>query len=206
MKILYYSGWTLTRIISKLIFRIKITGQHNIPEEGGFILATNHRSYFDPLLAGSWATRQVYFLAKKELFANKFFGWVITQTNALPVRRGTIDRHALQLCLEVLSKGYGLTIFPEGTRAKTGGFLDPKPGIGVIAAQAKVPIVPAYIHGSEQLGPAFWGSEKMAIHYGEPISADSLESYPADKTGYMQIAEMVMDRIKGIRGSVLPLK
>lgn len=206
MKILYYAGWSLTRIISKLIFRIKISGQHHIPESGGFILATNHRSYFDPLLAGSWATRQVYFLAKQELFANKLFGWVITRTNALPVRRGTIDRRAVQLCLEVLSEGYGLTIFPEGTRAGSGGFLPPKPGVGVIAAQAKVPVVPVYIHGSEQLMSCFTGREKMTIHYGEPITIETLSSYPVDKTGYLQIAELVMERIKAICDEVLSLK
>jgi len=206
MKILYYSGWTLTRIISKLIFRIKVTGKHNFPEEGGFILATNHRSYFDPLLVGSWAPRQVYFLAKKELFANRLFGWVITRTNALPVRRGVVDRQAVQLCLDVLSRGHGLTIFPEGTRAKTGGFLSPKPGIGVIASQAKVPIVPAYVHGSEQLASCLRGREKMAIHYGEPITPQTLASFPAGKAGYLQIAELVMQRIKAIRESVLPLK
>ncbi|UCE24571.1 MAG: 1-acyl-sn-glycerol-3-phosphate acyltransferase [Candidatus Zixiibacteriota bacterium] len=202
MKILYYSGWLLTRIISKLFFRIKVSGRHHFPPEGGFILATNHRSYLDPLLAGSWARRQVYFLAKKELFANRFFGWMITQTNALPVKRGTIDRHALKMCLDVISEGYGLTIFPEGTRAKRREFLDPRPGIGVIALEARVPIVPAYINGSNRLKDCLLGRDRLGIYYGEPLPVDALDTIEAGKAGYMQIAELVMNRIKNIREGV----
>ncbi|UCG60288.1 MAG: 1-acyl-sn-glycerol-3-phosphate acyltransferase [Candidatus Zixiibacteriota bacterium] len=198
MKILYYSGWILTRIITKFFFRIRITGVENIPREGGFILATNHRSYWDPLLVGSWAYRQVYFLAKKELFANPIFGWVITQTNALPVKRGTIDRHAIRHCLDVLWKGYGLTVFPEGTRARESKFLAPKPGIGIIASQAGVPIVPGYVHGSDRYGSCLVGRTKLSIHFGEPITVNTIASYPKDKTGYYRIAQLVMDRIKGI--------
>jgi 1-acyl-sn-glycerol-3-phosphate acyltransferase len=203
MKILYYSGWTLTRVLSKTLFRIKVRGKENFPESGGFILATNHRSYYDPLLVGSWAPRQVYFLAKQELFKSWFFGRIITATNALPVRRGTIDRNALKLCVETLENGYGLTIFPEGTRAKGKEFLDPKPGVGVIATQAKVPIVPGYVHGSDRLNDCFKGRVKMSIHFGEPIPAEQVAGFPIEKQGYLELTQLVMDRIKLLKQQVL---
>ena len=206
MKILYYSGWTLTRIISKLFFRIRVRGGHNFPKEGGFILATNHRSYFDPLLAGSWANRQLYFMAKQELFKNRLFSWVITVTNALPVRRGTIDRNALRLCLDTIAGGHGLTMFPEGTRAKGKEFLEPKPGVAVIASQAKVPIIPAYIHGSDKLKDCFWGRDRLGIYYGEPIGVDVVTSFATNKEGHQKLAELVMERIKQIKSDVLSLK
>ncbi len=204
MKILYYAGLSLTRLISTVFFRVKISGTENVPSEGGFIIATNHRSYFDPLLVGSWLSRQVYFLGKAELFKNKFFGWVITQTNALPVRRGTIDRNAVKLCLEVMNQGYGLTMFPEGTRAKGVEFLSPKPGIGVIATQAKVPIVPGYVHGSDRLKDCFLGwRDRLSVHLGPPISAEQVAGFPADREGYFQLAELVMSRIKEIKNQVV---
>ena len=207
MKILYYAGWSLTRLVSKLLFRIEITGTENIPPTGGFIIATNHRSYFDPLLAGSWLRRQVYFLGKAELFKNKLFGWVITRTNALPVKRGTIDRNAVKLCVEVIEKGYGLTVFPEGTRARGVDFLSPKPGIGIIATQTKVPIVPAYIHGSNRLKSCFLGlRERMEMFIGPPIPAEQVASFPANKEGYFQLAELVMSRIKEIQSQMRPAK
>lgn len=202
MKILYYAGWSLTRLISKLVFRIKVTGQEHFPGTSGFILATNHISYYDPLLVGSWAPREVYFFAKQELFKNRIFGEIIRRTNALPVRRGTVDRQALEMSVDVITRGFGLTIFPEGTRSKKDGFLDPKPGIGVIATRAKCPIVPGYVHGSNKLSDCFWGRNHMSISFGEPFTAEWVASIPADREGYQQIAEAVMARIGELKAAV----
>jgi len=199
MKIAYYTGWLLTRIVSKLVFRIRISGQEHIPTSGGFILATNHRSNFDPLLVGSWSTRQMYFLAKKELFRNPVFGGLIRRTNALPVNRGAVDRDGLKMCADVVHKGFGLTIFPEGTRSRTTEFLPAKPGIGMIACQAGCPIVPGYVHGSNMLSRCFRGSERMLIRFGEPLSADWVRSFEPKKESYQAIAEAVMQRIASLR-------
>ncbi len=204
MKILYYTGWTLTRVLTGLFLRIKATGQENIPSEGGFILASNHLSYYDPLLVGSWATRQVYFMAKQELFKNPLFGGIIRRTNALPLRRGTIDRAALDSCVEVIEQGYGLTVFPEGTRAKEGRFLDPKPGVGMVAVRARCPIVPAYIHGSNHLSACVLGRERLSITYGEPLPADWVASFEATKESYTEIARVVMERIAGLSSTGKP--
>ncbi len=203
MKILYYLGWSVARVISKLVFRIKVSGQEHFPVSGGFILATNHISYYDPLLVGSWAPRQVYFFAKQELFKNKIFGWIIRQTNALPVKRGAVDRQALQMSLDVIARGYGLTIFPEGTRSKIDGFLDPKPGVGLLAVKAGCMIVPGYVHGSNKLKDCFWARDRMAITYGEPFSADWVRSLDGQDDGYQQIAAAVMERIAKLKAATL---
>ena len=199
MKILYYAGWSLTRVISKLLFRITVTGREHFPKEGGFILATNHRSYYDPLLVGSWAPREVYFFAKQELFKNRLFGNIITRTNALPVRRGSIDRNAIELSLNVIKKGFGLTIFPEGTRSKTEGFLDPKPGVGLIAMQALCPIIPGYVHASNNLRDCLKGRDHLRISYGEPFPASWVSSFPSGKESYEAIALAVMERIRQLK-------
>ncbi|MEW6050465.1 MAG: lysophospholipid acyltransferase family protein [Candidatus Zixiibacteriota bacterium] len=206
MKILYYTGWSLTRIISKLVFRIKVTGQEHFPKSGGFILATNHISWYDPPLVGSWAPRQVYFFAKQELFRNKLFGAIIRRTNALPVKRGTVDRAALELSEEVIRSGYGLTIFPEGTRSKRDGFLDPKPGVGLLAMRAKCPIVPGYVYGSNRLKDCLLGRIRLQIVYGEPFAADWAASFSDGKESYQRISEAIMGRIGEIRDRTLDLK
>lgn len=199
MKILYYTGWTLTRVISKMVFRITVTGQEHFPKTGGFILATNHISWYDPPLVGSWAPREVYFFAKQELFTNKLFGGIIRRTNALPVKRGAFDRAALELSEQTIRGGFGLTIFPEGTRSKQEGFLDPKPGVGLLAVRAKCPIVPGYLYGSNRLADCFWGRTRMRIVYGEPFGADWATTFPSGKEGYQQIAEAIMARIGELR-------
>ena len=206
IKILYYTGWLLTRLITRLVFRIRVTGQEHFPDEGGFILATNHISYFDPLLAGSWTSRQVYFFAKQELFKNKFFGTIIRRSNALPVRRGTIDRHALDLSVDVIKRGFGLTIFPEGTRSKKDSFLEPKPGVGMIALRAGCPIVVAYLHGSNRLTDCFLGRERLSVSFGKPIAPERFASLTPGKESYRAVARMVMEEIERIKEQVQGLK
>ncbi len=199
----YWGGWFLTRVISKLFFRIRTNGQENIPRSGGFILASNHVSYYDPPLVGSWSKRELYFFAKEELFHNRLGGGIITRTNALPVKRGAMDRNAIRMAVDVIRKGFGLTLFPEGTRSRTDNFLSPKAGIGMIATRAKCPIVPAYLHGSNHPGDCFKGRQKLSITYGEPFSAEWVMSFPKGKEGYEQIAAAVMERIGQIKASVV---
>jgi len=202
INIVYWAGWSLTRIISKLFFRVRTVGQENIPRQGGFILATNHVSYYDPPLVGSWIKRELYFFAKKELFKNRLFGAIISTTNSLPVNRQGVDRQAIRLAVDAIERGFGLTMFPEGTRSLTDKFLSPKPGIGMIASRAKCPIAVGYIHGSNRPGDCFWGRDRLSITYGETFSADWVKSFPKSKEGYRQIAEAVMARIGEIKAEV----
>ena len=112
MKLVYYSVWILIRLFTKIAFRIKVSGKEHFPRQGGFIVATNHLSYFDPVLVGSWSPRELYYLAKAELFRNGLIGWILRGLNALPVRRAAIDRAAIELCVETIRSGRGLVVFP----------------------------------------------------------------------------------------------
>ena len=206
MKVLYFTGWELARILSKLVFRVQVSGQENLPASGGFILASNHLSYFDPPLVGCWAQRELYFFAKKELFDHKLFGAILCRVNALPVKRGKIDRRALELAVDAVKRGEGRTVFPEGTRSKTGDMMTPKIGVGMIARQAACPIVPAYLSGTNKLSRCLTGRQRLRVTYGKPLSAERVTSFPADKNGYQKIAEMVMARIGELRDNMLTKK
>jgi 1-acyl-sn-glycerol-3-phosphate acyltransferase len=201
MNILYFSGWELSRILSKFVFRVRVSGRENIPKSGGFILASNHISHFDPPLVGCWVPRAIYFFAKKELFDHKLFGTILHRVNALPVRRGTIDRQALEMAVEIVKRGHGLAIFPEGTRSKTGDLMAPKLGVGVIARQAECPVVPVYHSGADRLSKCLIGHRKLCVTYGEPLSAEWITSFSTDKAGYLKITEVVMARISQLRNS-----
>lgn len=201
MKILYFSGWELSRILSRFVFRVRVSGRENIPKSGGFILASNHISYFDPPLVGCWVPRAIYFFAKKELFEHKLFGAILRRVNALPVRRGTIDRQALEMAIEIVKRGHGLAFFPEGTRSKTGDLMAPKLGVGVIARQAECPIVPVYHSGTDRLSKCLTGRLRLRVTYGKPLSAEWVTSFSADKAGYLKIAEAVMAGIGQLRNS-----
>ena len=203
MVIAYYFVWLVMRVCSKAVFGIRITGADHIPREGGFILATNHISYYDPPLIGGWCSRGLYFLAKTELF-KPGIGWFLRGLHALPVRRGSVDRRALDTCVEVIQNGRGLLIFPEGTRARQGRFLPAKPGLGMIAMRAGCPIVPAYVHGSNNLAACFKRRERMSLTFGEPLTASEVAAFTSDKQGYLALSNAIMERIGKIRDSLNP--
>lgn len=199
MKILYYIGWIVTRIITKLFFRIKIYGRENIPKDGGFIIGSNHISFYDPPIIGSWNRRQIYFLAKHDLFKIPVLGFVIKRCNAIPVKRGVIDRSAIENTIEIINNNYGITIFPEGTRSLTDDFLPAKPGIGIAALQAKCPIVPTYLHGNNSLKDCFWGRKKMSITFGKPILFEVYADLIPEKESYLKVAQDVMAEVAKLK-------
>jgi len=203
MKIVYYAGWTFFRSITKILFRIKISGKENIPKTGGFILAPNHQSYLDPPVVGSWAPRAVYFMTKAELFENAILGWYLFNTNARPVKRGAMDRQAIKTILDIIDKGHGVTIFPEGTRSVSGEFLEPKAGIGMIATKAQCMIIPTYVNGFNRLSDCFWGKGKLTITYGKAIPAEWVMAQEKGKIGYNAIAQRVMAEIQKIKDNLL---
>jgi len=187
-------------------FRGKVNGRENPPESGSFILASNHISYFDPPLVAAFTSREMFFFAKKELFKNWLFAAMLRKVNARPVRRGVFDRGGIETAVQLLEKGKGLVIFPEGTRSLTDDFLSAKPGIGMIACQAKVSIVPVYIHGSNALWKCFFGAAKLRITYGKPLSKDYIDSFEAGKESYIAITEEIMRRIKALKEKTLSSK
>ncbi len=195
MKILYWTGYFISLATARIIFRERIAGKEHVPKTGGFILATNHISYYDPPFIGSATGREMAFFAKAELFAVPVLGWLISRTNAMPVKRGAVDRNALKMAIETIRKGYGLTVFPEGTRSKTESFLEPKPGLGLIASNARCPIIPAYVHGTNRLKDVFLGREKLQVVFGEALPPSWVESFPKSKEGYLAMAAAVMERI-----------
>ena len=147
MTFFYWFCWRLVRSIAQIILRIKVFDLENIPLEGSFIVASNHISLSDPPLVSTAIKRPVHFMAKKELFSIPVLGFIIRNLNAHPIHRG-FDRRAIDEAVDILSRGEGLLIFPEGTRALHGEFLPARPGIGIVAIKTQARIIPTYIQGA----------------------------------------------------------
>lgn len=179
----------IVRAFMHLVFRIKYVGRENMPANGGVVLAVNHRSNWDPVLAGLAAPRKLCFMAKEELFKNPVFGKIISKLGAFPVKRGSGDIGAFRVALKILSGEGVMLIFPEGHRMKNGKRGKAGAGVVSIAQRAKVPVVPMYISGSCK-----WMS-KMTVAIGKPIS---LEEYYGKKLSHDEqkaIAEGIMDKM-----------
>ena len=127
-KVLYSIGKFILRPAYKILYRYKIKNKGAIPAEGGVILASNHMSFADPVLLGLSEKRRLFFMAKQELFKNKFAASVIRALGAFPVERGAGDGKALKTGEDILKEGNVMTIFIEGTSTKTGDLLRPRSG------------------------------------------------------------------------------
>ena len=128
-----------------------VEGKENIPTVGPVLIVSNHMSNIDPAIVAAVITRKPMFLAKKEIFQNKLFDFLLRSYGAYPVDRGRADIRALNWAEKQLNLGRTIIMFPEGTRSKTGGLLDGKLGVAKLAADTGATIVPIGIAGSESL-------------------------------------------------------
>ncbi len=192
----YRIAWVIVRFIERLLFGMRIHGDEWVPREGGVIIASNHISYNDPPVVASAVPRELHFLAKEELFRNPVFGALIRSYNAMPVKRGSGDIGAVRKALRLLKEGNAMIMFPEGTRSLSGKFLKPKPGVGMVASMADVPVVPTYVAGTNNLGAAFMRKRPVVVRFGEPIRPAEIRSrFGSDKEAYLGISAEAMKRI-----------
>jgi 1-acyl-sn-glycerol-3-phosphate acyltransferase len=188
---LYKIGKFICWLYCMFFIRLKVSGRENIPKIGGFILASNHLSYLDPLVLGFACPRDLNFMAKEELFHNPIFGRIIRSVGAFPVKRKTADLHALKEAVNRVKSGKGLVVFPEGGRGNGQGIQQPEAGVGFLAAKANAPVIPAFIKGTEQALPKGSKSMKAAnvsVVFGRQISVER-------RVPYQSTAQLIMESI-----------
>jgi 1-acyl-sn-glycerol-3-phosphate acyltransferase len=137
----------LLRIVLRIVLKLEIRGLENTPREGSLIVAINHTSFLDPVLAGAFLPRVIHPMAKVELFRIPVFGAVVRAYGAFPVNRGQVDRQAIHRSLEVLRAGGAVLVAPEGTRSKDGGLLPGRRGVAMLALHTGATILPVAIWG-----------------------------------------------------------
>lgn len=137
------------KVVVPPIFRITnpliVQGREEMPKNGRVIICCNHVTMRDPILVSMVHKRQVYYMAKAELFDNKFVGGIIGSLGAFPVHRGQGDVDAMASAKQLLNKEQVVGIFIEGTRSRTGQLLKPKTGAVMLAYETHSPILPMCI-------------------------------------------------------------
>ncbi len=160
--------------VVRILFRLRASGLEHLPE-GGYVLAANHNSNFDPWQLGVplYPRRYLRFMGKSELFFTPLKQFLVG-CGAFPVRRGERDLEAIATAVELCRAGHIVVMFPEGTRRKKG--LRKKwearahTGAARIALGAGVPLIPAGIAGTDRLarlGP-------LRVRYGPAVPLDDL--------------------------------
>jgi 1-acyl-sn-glycerol-3-phosphate acyltransferase len=143
----------LMNVFSRLVCRLQVVGRENIPEQGPFIVVTNHLGAADPPIIFGLVPQHLRLtgMAAMEHRHDPFIGWLMDKGGAIWVRRGESDREALRKSLDALASGRPLGVAPEGTRSDTGALMEGKAGITFLALKADVPLVPISLAGSERV-------------------------------------------------------
>lgn len=181
--------------IYHLCFRIRIEGEENIPQSGTFVVCANHKSNLDPPMLGVCLPIRLRYMAKEELFHNRFFGKLIRALGAFPIRRGKSDVGALRAAVKMLKGGEWVAVFPEGGRSHDGHLRKGKQGAALIAAMAGVDILPVGISGE------YKPFRKMTVRFGAPISMQQYaEKKPTAEDLQKVTDEQIMPAIAALAG------
>lgn len=197
----YTLGQFLLRLFYFPVYRLRVIGRENIPKEGPVLLCSNHVAMKDPVILGVVQRRQVFYMAKEELFRNGFIGSVLRGLGAFPVKRGTGGTDALEEAYTLLGENAVVGVFIEGTRSKTGELQRPKTGAALLHYRTKAPVVPVCITGSGGGRPIRF--RPTEIRFGRPIPAEELLIPDESSMQLRKASRIVMEHITALRADSL---
>lgn len=193
--------WTV-RTIAHFAIGFRIRGQGHIPASGPLLVVANHLHNLDPVALNAAFTRPIFFMAKRELFANRLFAFLIRGVGAFPVERHAVDRAALRHAGLLLEEGLVVCLLPEGTRSVTHTLQPGNPGVALIASRYDVPIIPVAITGTEHLpldskatGKP-WFRRRVTVTIGRPFRLPPRR--PGEKPDLHAATERIMLEIAAL--------
>jgi 1-acyl-sn-glycerol-3-phosphate acyltransferase len=149
----YQLGYLIAKVCTSFLCRVHLEGREHIPEQGPFLMVTNHLSWVDPPLLVSVMPLKLRItgMAARAHRQDLLIGWVMDHWGVVWVRRGESDREALRQALDMLASGRPFGVAPEGTRSRTGALIKGKTGITFLALKAQVPILPLALAGTDNV-------------------------------------------------------
>jgi len=180
----------LLRTLARIFLGFEVHGQENTPKSGPLVVAANHARFFDPVFVCMAVPRRLQWMAKKELFVfpfRKFFAFI----GSFPVDRASGGRSALRMALKLLSEGWTLGIFPEGTRRNEGVSPEVKSGAIMLAVRGKAPVLPVYIDKIPGPAARIRGA-KWHAYIGKPINIDNTTR---GRESYREAADLILREI-----------
>ncbi|MDR0947809.1 MAG: 1-acyl-sn-glycerol-3-phosphate acyltransferase [Ruminococcus sp.] len=190
------------KIIYKIVYNFSIEGVENIPQDKPLIIASNHRSFADPVLITMPMVLPVAYMARDTLFHNKLAAWFITKLGAFPIKRDTASVELFRQTTELLTRRH-LVIFPEGTRQYENKVGSGKSGVAMIAAKSGADVLPC--------GIVFEGRKlrfrtKLTLRFGKIIKADELGIEGTSSKELRRVKERIMNAVKELVEGEQPIK
>jgi 1-acyl-sn-glycerol-3-phosphate acyltransferase len=202
--------WVFLGPLLKLIFRPYAEGTEHVPETGPAILASNHLSYSDWLFMPLVIPRRVTFVAKAEYFTTPGVkGWLqktfFAGAGQVPIDRasGTAAAGAIASGLKILASGELFGIYPEGTRSGDGRLYRGRTGVARMALEAKVPVIPVAVVGTNIVAPpgkVFGRYARPHVKFGAPLDFSRYEGLEEDRFVLRSITDEIMYEIMELSG------
>jgi 1-acyl-sn-glycerol-3-phosphate acyltransferase len=158
-----------------IVYRGRCIDSQKVPSGGPVLLAPNHFSFLDHFFVAAYLRRKVQFMAKSQLFAPPM-EWIYTHGGVFPVLRGRRDEEAFKTAHAILDRGDMVLMYLEGGRSRTADLGEARPGVGRLALESGVPVVPVAIFGSQ--GARNWKRlqfPKVTVQFGDPIRFEQVE-------------------------------
>ena len=193
-----------------LLGRPKVEGLEHVPSSGPVILASNHLAVMDSFFLPLVVRRRITFLAKSEYFTGTglkgwFRRWFFTAAGQVPIDRSNADaaQAALNTAEHVLGQGKLLGMYPEGTRSPDGRLYKGKTGLGRLALQTGVPVIPEAMIGTNVVNPpgtTMLRFGRVTVRFGEPMDFSRFEGLAGNRFIERAVTDEVIYELMGLSG------
>lgn len=185
-------------MLMKIVYRVEVHGLNQNFSDEKYIIVANHKSIIDPVLISAYFKPQIFWMAKKELFASKLFGAFLTKLGAFPIDREATDIKSIKTAMRHLRENEIVGIFPEGTRVDSVNYDMVKAGVALISHKAHATIQPVYIKGG------YAPFRKVHLYFREPFRIEVEKKLTNEE--YEYLSQDIMRRVYGEKekyGSIL---
>ena len=204
----YFGARRISRPLVELLWNPRVTGLENIPREGGFVIASNHLANIDSFVLPVVLPRQIRFVAKDTLWAQKglrgrILRWFFDAVEAVPVDREALSsgKGALQAGLTILREGDGFAIYPEGTRSKDGLLHPGKQGAAWLAVESGCPVIPVGLKGTQHMFTRLLPHRgSVTVRVGTPIEVEDIDPDASKGVRRRLLNARIMDEIQKLSG------
>lgn len=191
MRLFYWIIYIIVYVPLRLLFPFKVIGKENLPPKKSLLIVSNHLSWFDVVLIPLTIPGFRFTVSKKENGKNPVARFFLKLFGAVFIDRDNIDVSSMRNLVKILKRGKNITLFPEGTRNRTGTELQPiKNGVSLIALQSSATVLPVMIANRPKI------FKKNYVYIAPPFNLNEKVERPYNGERISEATEIISENMK----------